>query len=528
MQGIVDHKISTKALVDIKLQEEVTMIERPNVEGSSKKQMRHVTPYSFITALIEVQTKEAADARVLYYNLKNLIPILVHKKDGICLKDIEINKIGKIFQKKFKDQYKTLTTDKNSETSEYVLIQKSVLVPTWEKKLCSKLKCKPKKIEEFEQMYDEKRIKYIKYGLDLIANNIDPEDVSTYNLTCETLARLILTLFNEKPLAAFPDEGNSLNYEIRLYKDTESAKNATLDYIVISSADVQKLLAGREELQSKIRIVNNEGYLTDQSVLALKLLNNILKDIGIYNLLNDIEEAEQKKDKMQEIYLEIQKYNSTKILFLKRISSEEKGDSIEVKAEDLEVSALIENLLSDYPQDIADILYLVFDFKPLEKVVFVQSVKAEDGIDVYPSATSEETIAYAIKSGDEYRKAQIDSVKRDVYNKKAKFRANLSPKEELKILANKVVEHLTITLSAFKFFKDGSILIKNLFVEKVKNVYNLIKREVITPEEEDLAVVFDNYFEEAINKVTKIGFFQIPDDVQSLGSEPIDIDTDLY
>jgi len=95
-------------------------------------------------------------------------------------------------------------------------------------------------------------------------------------------------------------------------------------------------------------------------------------------------------------------------------------------------------------------------------------------------------------------------------------------------LANKVVEHLTITLSAFKFFKDGSILIKNLFVEKVKNVYNLIAREVITPEEEDLAVVFDNYFEEAINKVIKIGFFQIPDDVQSLGSEPIDIDTDLY
>ncbi len=58
---------------------------------------------------------------------------------------------------------KTLTTDKDSERSEYILIQKSALIPSWGKKLCSKLKCKPKKIEEFEQMYDEKRIKYIKY-----------------------------------------------------------------------------------------------------------------------------------------------------------------------------------------------------------------------------------------------------------------------------------------------------------------------------------------------------------------------------
>lgn len=48
LQGIVDHKISTKALVDINLQEDVTMIGRPKVEGSSTKQMRHIFLCSII------------------------------------------------------------------------------------------------------------------------------------------------------------------------------------------------------------------------------------------------------------------------------------------------------------------------------------------------------------------------------------------------------------------------------------------------------------------------------------------------
>jgi hypothetical protein len=531
LEGITDHKISHKALVDIQLQGDTIMLGRPNVEGSSKKQMRHVTPYSFITTLIEVQTQEVESANTLYANLKDLVPILVHEKAGICLRDIDVENISKILRKHSRDNYKILTTAKNFEQRGYILIKKDDLVPTWGTKLF-KMGYAEEKIEESESLYHEKRIKYIQYGLDLIAKNISPDDDNTYNITCEVLARLILTLFNERSLAAFPDEGNSLNYEIRLYETSDSAKDAASeDYEIIKSNAVRKLIEDEENLNLRIRIVNNEGSLVQKFVQMLKLLNNILKDVGAYyQLIKEPELNEEQEQRKDDLYSKIEQtigwYNSQRTLFIKRTLKSVKIEAMDEKDNEIDEPAFSKNMidiLRCYPNDVANMLYLIFDFKPLESEVFVPS-NQKNAIKVYPSAEDLEIATYGIQFGDEYRKAQINSVKKGDYNKKVKFRTNLSFQEEIKILTDKIIEHLTIVLVVFEYFKDKSNLIKDRFVEQVKNDY---KVNYSLDQQEQFDKVFDEYFQKAFTETANLGFFDNFDDVKSSGSEAIDIDNYL-
>lgn len=534
LEGITDHEISAKTLVDIQLQGDAIMIGRPNVEGSSKKQMRHTTPYSFIKSLIKSQTQEQESASALYINLKDLIPTLIHEKTGICLQNTKIEDIKTCLRKHslINEHYKTLTTSRNSEKIQYILIQIDDLVPTWKKKLSSTLEYDEKAIEKSEQLYHEKRLKYIQHGLNLIAENISPYDDNTYNVTCEALTRLILTLFNERSLAAFPDEGNSYNYEIRLYKTLASAEAAAKkdneDYEIINTDKIKNLQQDGKDLNLMIRIVKNEGDIIKKSIAIFKLLNDTLKNVCTYKQLEEQAKLNDKQEEEKQflqltIEKDIKNYDSLNLFFEKRLSTpiiiEEKDSTID----DSFFKQQLNFLDCRYPADIANILYLIFDFKPLEKVVFAPS-NSKDEIKVYPSSKELKIATYELQLGDKYREAQIESIKDGDYNKKARFRTKITFDEEINILADKIIEHLTIALSAFEYFREGSILIKDKFAKQVKKDY---KANYSLEQTEQFDKLFDEYFNNATIKVTGIGFFENSDDVKSSGSVPLDIDQDF-
>lgn len=149
---------------------------------------------------------------------------------------------------------------------------------------------------------------------------------------------------------------------------------------------------------------------------------------------------------------------------------------------------------------------------------------SKSAIKVYPSSEELNTATYALQSGDEYRKAQIKSIKGGDYNKKARFRTELAFDEGIKILADKIIEHLTILLAAFEYFREGSILIKDRFVKQVKKDY---KANYSLEQKEEFDKLFDEYFSNATIKAIGIGFFENSDDVKSSGSVPVDIDQDF-
>lgn len=83
--------------------DEAIILGRPQVIGSSKKQMRHVTPYSFVEQLIKVRvesmntsTMEKA-AKDLFQTFSADIQAFLPKDKGICINEEQYNKLEQSF-----------------------------------------------------------------------------------------------------------------------------------------------------------------------------------------------------------------------------------------------------------------------------------------------------------------------------------------------------------------------------------------------------------------------------------------------
>ncbi|MFU7501025.1 MAG: hypothetical protein ACJBCI_05045 [Candidatus Tisiphia sp.] len=440
--------MSQDVLVDIVINDDpnnpcnnqTTIVGRPKVSGSSTKQMRHVTPYSFIEKSIEekiVTTKEVSDYEDYIYNIVEATKPLFKNKQGICLTADQYSKIVSniTLQDEESERFKLSTT-----SNEYYLIYNETFVEQFKK--CEDFSEDEKR--KAEEDFGEKFNKYITYGIKYLTEEIlDLKDVNTVTIVCEGIARIILTLFNQEKYAAFPEEGNSLKEEIRVYQSRNDAeKPQNKEYDVYSHAEITEKLNDqlwRSQHDQCIRIVDNEGATVKKTAKVLKIMSLLVE-----HELTGVSDETKKED------LEYQKEYNEKYNFKVNEQNLKCQDKYN---EDIDINS---NLMDIFQYHIAKHLYSVFDFKPLEQNVLVPKQKEDERtIKVYPSATGIKTAEYSVQDGTQYRELQYNS--RKGYNDDAIFRVEMSNDDTINALKNKVVNHIIISLLPFKELEIGCI-----------------------------------------------------------------------
>ncbi|MCC8419164.1 MAG: hypothetical protein LN590_06485 [Rickettsia endosymbiont of Glossina mortisans submortisans] len=440
--------MSQDVLVDIVINDDpnnpcnnqTTIVGRPKVLGSSTKQMRHVTPYSFIEKSIEekiVTTKEASDYEDYIYNIVEATKPLLKNKQGICLTAEQYSKIVSNItpQDEDSERFRLSTT-----SHEYYLIYNETFIEQFKKYEDFSEDEKRKAKEDFGEKFN----KYITYGIKYLTEEIlDLKDVNTVTMVCEGIARIILTLFNQEKYAAFPEEGNSLKEEIRVYQSRNDAeKPQNKKYDVYSHAEITEKLNDQtwsSQHAQCIRIVDNEGATVKKVAKILKII-----DLLVIHKLTSVSHKTVKEDsEHQKEYNE--KYNFK--VNEQNLKCQDKYN------EDIDINS---NLMDIFQYHIAKHLYSVFDFKPLEQNVLVpKQTEDERTITVYPSATGIKTAEYSVQDGKQYRELQYNS--RKGYNDDAIFRVEMSNDDTINSLKNKVVNHIIISLLPFKELETGCI-----------------------------------------------------------------------
>lgn len=438
--------MSQDVLVDIVINDDpnnpcnnqTTIVCRPKVFGSSTKQMRHVTPYSFIEKSIEekiVTTKEASDYEDYIYNIVEATKPLLKNKQGICLTIDQYSKIVSNItpQNEESEGFKLSTT-----SNEYYLIYNEKFIEQFKK--CEDFSEDEKK--KAEEDFGEKFNKYITYGIKYLTEEIlDLKDVNTVTIVCEGIARIILTLFNQAKYAAFPEEGNSLKEEIRVYQSRNDAeKPQNKKYDVYSHSEITEKLNDQtwsSQHDQCIRIVDNERATVKKVAKILKII-----DLLVIHKLTSVSHKTVKEDsEHQKEYNE--KYNFK--------VNEQNLKCQDQYNEDIDINS---NLMDIFQYHIAKHLYSVFDFKPLEQNVLVpKQTEDERTITLYPSATGIKTAEYSVQDGKQYRELQYNS--RKGYNDDAIFRVEMSNDDTINALKNKVVNHIIISLLPFKELEIG-------------------------------------------------------------------------
>lgn len=436
LEQLVGTYISSKSLIDINLgleNNKFCIVGRPEVEGSSTKQMRHVSPFSFVTSVICTAIEQAGEnTATLFSYLKVSLMSFIRYDHGISIK---------------KEVYDKLCSDlgympdicilKTTLREYYLLDEKNSLLYLNE-------------IDENPYSeYKQKKEKFVMHALDILEAKLN--DDNTFLITSEAIARLITTLYNTKPYVAFPDEGNSINEEIRLYKSEQDAatpKKAKEPPIILTQKELCHFaLIKPKEYDKKIRLVNNEGSIIKKVLEALKALNNIAKklELGI------------------DVHQELKEYNK-KFSPLDNLNFETLGICI------------------------AENLYLAFDFKPLEEKVFVPSLpkenkEKEEHILVYPSAIGKAQSLYTVRDGNTYREEQVNAAIKH-YNTHVTFRTDKKV-TNYEVLLTLIKNHIKLASLAFTDFISENIgfaLITH-FVNLLKNDYNFddeTKKKFIT------------------------------------------------
>ncbi|AVP87956.1 hypothetical protein phytr_10280 [Candidatus Phycorickettsia trachydisci] len=458
LKNILEIDVSNNVLVDITFndyQNDLIVLGRTPVTGSPKLQMRHITPYAFLKQLIKLRVKTLPSPKQLLADLSKNIMVFMQDDKGICLVQTEYEKYGLK-----EDFYKIkMVTSKNT----YYLISPQQTERLSLEIITAIAPYRPK----LEKLYTERKSKFIKNAMQYLQKAID--DTNTYAIACESLARFIFTLFNQKPLISFPTEGNTLAYEIRLYNSADEAQEGkTSEFEVLTPYEVKNKMKV-ETLNYKIRIVYNEGALVKKTIKALNILDSIIfkfRQKIDYN--SDLAQYNAKHNARLKLYkpytLETKKYN-------KSLPKNQ-----------------IKELLKYH---IAKHLYLLFDFKPLEQEVFVPAKhpsKDQKSITVFLKAGN--TTQYCIKKGKEYRQEQIKNAKH--YNKQVVFRQE---GKDTSLIAEKMIDHFKLSLLAFTYFLKGfgeneknyPSLILNSFGEIVASAYGIsIKEFTAHIEETDL------------------------------------------
>ena len=232
LENLFKINMSHDALVDIiinddPLNNQTIIVGRPKVLGSATKQMRHVTPYSFIEQAIKAVINET-ESNDLHDNLYGYKPYidkivdsikpLIQSKKGICLTSEQYQKLlpSTGFQSEVSGLFKFKTLTQAQQQNEYYLIHNETLIEQFNQSNNFLEKEKVKAYQDFSSKF----AKYINCGVQYLIDEIlDPADLNSVTIVCEGLARIILTMFNQDKYAAFPQEGNSLLEEIRLYND---------------------------------------------------------------------------------------------------------------------------------------------------------------------------------------------------------------------------------------------------------------------------------------------------------------------
>ncbi|WP_264375776.1 hypothetical protein [Wolbachia endosymbiont (group B) of Sphaerophoria taeniata] len=465
LEDLLKIEMSPDVLVDIivdsKDDTKIAVVGRPKVLGSSTKQMRHVIPYSSIKSAIEsaVKVKEKGGYILHVKNMvEQVMTPLIISREGLCLTEGQYDQLrqNNIISSDEHNKFKLTTKTKKGQRNRYHLIYDKEIIETINKeKIFTE-----EEIKEARTGFNARLRQYISHGIDYLTDGLAAEDINTVTIMCEGVARIILTMFNQDIHAAFPEEGNTLSEEIRLYESQNDAKEpkAKVFSVLLHDEITQEIV---EDYNLRIRIVNNEGYIVKRTACVLSVLNSLLKTTS-YN----INEKESKK------YLDDynEKCNSTI-----RTHSQDLGNYN---------GKINKNNLNDVLYNhVAKHLYEVFDFKPLEKRVLAPRREAGDAIKVYPSAGGIREAEYLLQEGDEYRRLKINEAKG--YNDKAIFRSGMANKLIGKILSSKIVSHVIIHLVPYRYLKDGFMEsaveegLGNGMQEVLNSFINLVQQDYI-------------------------------------------------
>ncbi|WP_342260132.1 hypothetical protein [Candidatus Tisiphia endosymbiont of Metellina segmentata] len=452
LNAVTGVNMSDKVLIDVVIDEDegnkIVILGRPPVSGSSKKQMRHVTPYSLVELFIKskVQDEDVLTGRVLT-RLVNPMKIFVSDQLGLCLNRQEYDDLKAALQlAEDEDFYHVRIKNVRGGAYKYLINDKKIIEKIKEDNLFDE-----EQVEQFKANYTRSMGKFIDYSIDSLQQAI--QDQNTIGIAYEAIGRLMLTLFSQMLYTAFPEEGNTLINEIRYYSSAAKAKEPRGHEFEILTHDEAAELAKGGKLQTekkqdpKVRIVQNEGNRIKKVIDALKAINKIISlvndrddDVEIQPKIMEYNEKYNTKIKIRELEKELEdRYNGN-------VSLQVMMQYVEQQSGDL-----------DYVRyHIAKHLYDAFDFKPLEEKVLVPANESDKKvqsirlINVLPSAEGSRKAAYHVKDGAEYRKDQINSA--IGYNDKVVFREeDLNPS----LLAKKIIDHAYLSILPFKSFQEG-------------------------------------------------------------------------
>ncbi|UCM86455.1 MAG: hypothetical protein LF885_07380 (plasmid) [Rickettsia endosymbiont of Culicoides impunctatus] len=420
--------VSDKVLVDITLKGESSndtiILGRPPVLGSAKKQMRHVTPYSFIEYLIKSKIKSynsmSDDNPIL--RLTEPLKLFASDQKGLGLHKEQYEKLKVDLQKQGDFYHAKVLTSISGHT--YYLID--------DDKILEKVSVEIKQNMSFCETYNKNMGKLIDHSVKILQHAI--RDENTLSIASEAIARFVLTLFNQRLYTAFPDEGNTLNYEIRYYEQKSQALDPKgKNFTIYTHDDMVNLCKSPAYLlNNKIRIVNNEGNIIKNTIKALEVIDSILQLCNINEKANIANKVNNyaKYDTQIKVH----------------------GDSLNLEQYNNQLSTSFLEDIHLYYHHIAKHLYKAFDLKPLEYKVFVptQHSDAKNKVIVLPSADVLKTATYHLISGDDYREDQVNSARG--YNKEVIFRNEISQEEFTPLLIRKILDHVHVSIMLFLSF----------------------------------------------------------------------------
>ncbi|WP_264687014.1 OTU domain-containing protein [Wolbachia endosymbiont (group B) of Rhopobota naevana] len=497
LEDLLKVEMSPDVLVDIivdsKDNTKIAVVGRAKVLGSSRKQMRHVISYSSVKSAIESVIKLGSDYESYLEDMVEqvMIPLMI-SRGGLCLTGKQYNNLKEkeVIPSGKYDEFKLTTETRERQHNKYHLIYDKEIIETINKeKIFTE-----EEIKKARTDFNARLRKYISHGIDYLTDGLAAEDMNTVTIMCEGVVRIILTMFNQDIHAAFPDEGNSLLEEIRLYKSKDIEKKARTIELQRQIKEVLFEVQLHDEItqeindqnikdyDSRIRIVNNEGNIVKRTTCALSVLDSLLEVTNI-------------NAKKSEKYLD--DYNE-KCNFTIRAHSQDLGNYNE---------KINKNNLNDVLYNhVAKHLYAVFDFKPLEERVLAKKDKEkEKTIEVYPSSSGPEIEMYSIQKGNEYRAPQVRYAKG--YNNRAIFRSQMTEQQIRDVLSSKIIPHVIVHLVPYRGLKEG--FIENVgeglgsgMKEILNSFINLVRQDYIGAQfhEGIREVLNDNWVKQMLEK----------------------------
>lgn len=489
---------SSEVLIDITFnekepQESIILFseDRPRVKDSDKteNQMRHVTPYSFIQHLIRSNVYLADSLKTLSSRLQEDLEKFLLFEEGLCLPD---DLYVKVISKTSTEHRIKVQTKNNT----YYLIGPKEIKPSWQKKL----KLNDEQYQAAKNLYQKRKKQIWEEGIKYLHSNI--QDENTYNIVCEILSRFILTLFNQKSSVAFPEECNTQIQEIRSYDKLDDAEEGNKKYQIVTARDILTKFQVGEDLNRKIRIVKIEGNLIRFVPPKLKAINKILTLLQNSDIIHD---------SLDTLNTLLTNYNSlphTPIYFANFLCPEE----IEINCNKLPIGenlvdkttiddwSIVDDLKSLLINHIAKNLYLVFDFKALEKTIFVPSKLTEviASIEVFNSAEGKKRTDFHLQDGLQYRKKEKEVINKINSNPRKRNKITVRPEEEFNLLTKKAMEHLEISLKAF-----FSTIPTDQQLAVVKSFINLVLLDYgITQEDLETSLQNSRYYKELIDEAS--------------------------